>query len=346
MKHFPRHGTGDRLEAICDRYTATDLGGIEDERRDRFTTDESVIFNVETGCSFCREKLIEASRHDVIPQVWQHADVVAREMRGELDDGPRPWPTWRGAVRSYVAWQDNGASLRSSSDPGRFEAIPSGFTGIPGGDQGQRQAERLAWVGQAMSTALVGGFITTTFPQVLRLLPLECLQILVTVVCGRDVDARTGGSGRWTKQRIRVRLPITDDPDVPPEKRRSAHAIIAAEVSERTGIEVTAGHVGAIEREGGRTIQAALQARGLVLHADTSIEEREAVVAEKITPWDLEGWDEIATALDVDVSTAKRYEKEHRLPIDRYGGGVRAESAKLRAWLPGFLASTANKGAA
>lgn len=333
MIHFPRkteEATG--LYAICGRYDAPDLDGIGDIRRDRFSTDESVILNPDTGCSYCRDVLIEASARPFTRQVWEHSDVMEREQRGELDDGLKPWPTWRAAVRSYVSWQDSGASVRSSSDPGRFEAVPQGFTGIPGGDMGQRQAERLAWVGQALAGAFLDGFRIRVHTETVKLYPSECLQILVALVSGRDADQHTGWSGGKRKQIVRVRIPIADDPDVKPEERRSPHAIVAFEVSERSGFPVTAGTIMAIEKQGGQEIQEALERRGLVLHRDGNLDEAEGseMVADDGR---LRGWKAIADWLGVHEATARDYVKwDPPLPVYKFGAQVEADPGELKAW--------------
>lgn len=347
VKHFPRKGTGSSLSAICGRYDALDLGGLEDERRDRFTTDEGEILNPETGCAYCRDLLIEATAHPVPPpQAWAHQDIVARSIRGELDDDVRPWATWRAATRVYVGWQDSGASLRSSSDPGRFETLPSGYSGPPGGDAGQRQAERLSRIGEALAAAYAGGFVLTSHPVKQWLSQLECLQILVSIVCGRDEDQRTGGQGRWRKQTVRVRIPIMDERCTcasPSEaldlcadcgrylRPRSVHAIVAAEVSRRTGLAVTAGHVGAIERQGGIEIQEALSRRGLVLHRDDRLDEAEAADMAKV----LVGWKSIVAHLgegwSEDRAQAAR-SWEPPIPVRLVGGRVEAEADQIDDW--------------
>lgn len=52
--------------------------------------------------------------------------------------------------------------------------------------------------------------------------------------------------------------------------------------------------------------------------------------------YDIDGWDAIASALDVSVSTAQKYAKRDRnpVPVKRIPGlGVRASSEALAAWV-------------
>lgn len=330
---------------------------------ERITSNEDAV-----TCKPCRALLDDAAdwrTHTygvAVPVPESELDASTRRIVETLrrEEGKaRPWESWRGAVRAYVGWQDDGASLRSSSHPGRFETLPSGYSGPPQGDQGQQQAERLCRVGEAIEGAFPAGFVVHTSPVLMVLAPDQSRAILLAIVCGRDTDTRTGGQGRWRKQRFRGRIPIADETcdcsGVSPmvekcgkcgrrghDRRRTPHAIVAAEVTLRAGFHVTAGDVAALEREGGKSIQRFLDARGLVLRLDKSLDEwREAEdMAEKITDaWDLKGWDEIANHLDVDESTAKRWEKTEGLPVERYAGTVRAKSADLAEWLPRFLAS-------
>lgn len=335
MKHFPRKGTGTDLVAICDRYTAESIGDVGDERRDRFTTDESVIFDPETGCAYCRETLIAASAHHVQPQVWEHPEIEARSRRGEELERPA-FATWRSAVRVLTAIRDEGAGVKSSSDPSRFEALPVGTAETPEGDRAQREAGRLAWVARALDGAFVAPFTVTTFPVRLTLHAMLCREILIGRVVGRAVQAcpvlGCEGGSRCDKRKHRRVLSRREWPAAELGEHVSEAMRVSAEWP--AGM-ITAGIVNAITAEGGRAIEADLMRRGLISHCDAGLrrEERSMAIDKGRL---LIGWKSISQHLGEEDWSVKRCMGARGwvppIPAREVGGRIEADADELDAW--------------
>lgn len=310
----------------------------------RITTNEA-----EVTCRPCRALLDDAAdwrRHHygvAVPVPESDLDSSTRRIVNTLKRqgvSARPWPSWRAAVRAYQRWVDDGVPLKSSAAPSRFETVGVSTGETPEGDLAQRRAGPMSHVRKVLRGAFDRGYEVSTFPTRLVIGPEECLRILIVVTCGADRNTRTGTSGGKRKQHIVERFPVQRrvyergavDGDM-------TMGDVAARASERVGFEVTVGDVQHIWRHGARRIEDALWRDELVSCRDKSLEDE---MAEKITPdWDLDGWEAIADALNLDVKTAQRYERDHGLPVQRYGGMVRAESGKLREWLTDFLARKA-----
>lgn len=340
--HTPRKETGAHLVSVCGRYTAEDIGDMSDARRDRFAGSGR-----DPTCAYCMEA-VEAEEESqarwvkVVPQRWAHADIEDRSRRGEEPDRAQ-FRTWRSAIRVLTMLDDEGASVSSANLEG--SNAPS-IGQVPEGDKAQKTAARMAVVRRTLDLAFASPYCLEGG----RTIPTIVLrEILLALVVGRkrkrcQVLGCQGGTRCEKRQHHLVWVRDSwsqDERNEEGDVTRRGPWPLADAVSEAAGWPagtVTVRHLREIERIGGVVIDTALHNKGLVRERDDTL-YREANVAEKIAAWDLNGWDEIATALDVDESTAKRWEKEHGLPVDRYGGMVRARSEALREWLPAFVAS-------
>jgi len=215
------------------------------------------------------------------------------------------WSTWHTALLQLEQWRLDGYPVKSPSDPGRFEAVSIGKAEADG-DRAQRIAGEFAIVAKLRDSAYQQPWVIQDTPRQ-EISAADCVHILVLVVAGRP---RTGGKGHEQIDPVEV----------------------AAMVTEACGFEVTRTDVTRIARQGGATIEEGLHARGLVSHRDLRLQVEDMV--ELKLPFDVDGWDEIAAALKMSVSAARRLavRDEDPLPVKTLHGRVRAKKVDLEAW--------------
>lgn len=260
----------------------------------------------DVSCYLCRQ--IVAQRGAQAPQSpTEKPPARPRYGRGchepyplSADVPDSPWPTWRSAVRHYIAVCDDGWASRSPSDPERFEAIPDGVYRNDG-DKAQRQALKLANISKALDEA----YSNSDFE---GLQASDCLSVLVFMVCGRPVRVHTqlGRDGPKRKQTIVTRVPVT--------KQELAKAI------ERSPHVVTA-----IHNVGAHKISGALFSRNIISRQEVSTK----------LDYDVIGRTELAQRFGVSVSTMFRMltYQDHGLPIEFIDGKWRARSRDIAAYL-------------
>lgn len=282
---------------------------------------------------------------DVVPQIWQHADVEAKSRRGEEIERP-PFIDWRSALRIYVAVDDEGAGVKSSSEPARFETQVQ-TSQLPEGDKAQRMAGKLAIVGKALGQAFVAPFYVVHYPARVAIPADSCTEILVAMIVGRRVPRChvLGCDGSRCEKRkhrkVMVRESWATDERREDGSYRRDWGRLADRVCEDAGWAhgtVTAGHLMAIEQAGGERMDEFLHRRGLVLHRART-KRTEATV-----PRDdgkLHGWKEIADWLGVHRNTAMEYLRwDPPLPVERFGERVEADPATLKTWREGHTRKT------
>lgn len=261
-------------------------------------------------CRMCLVALREPVTLEVVyprpaPQHMQRVGCRT-ELRIDKEIAERArWRTWFTAVLQLIQWRDDGFPMKSTSDPGRFEAHSSGKSEADG-DRAQRIAGEFAIVSKLMGSAYQLPWVIQHTPR-LEISPRDCTTILETVVAGR---IRANGKGRESIDPVEI----------------------AAMATEALGFEVTRTDVVRIARQGGASIENGLHARGLVSHRDLRLQVEDMV--ELKLPFDVDGWDEIAAALKMSVSAARRLavRDEDPLPVKTLHGRVRAKKVDLEAW--------------
>src|SRR5690349_5253695 len=187
--HVPGTHKAGEIHALCDQYHHPAGLPVEDKRHERFTRSESMV-----TCEKCKtllaatvEAQVQGTAYPVTPQAFGYGDLVRKSIAGEEPERPQFF-SWRSAIRVLIQIRDEGAGLKSSSDPGRFEALPQASSGPPEGDRAQREAGRLAAVSRALDGAFTEPFVVSTHPTRLTLHPLVCTEILIGRVVGRLVS--------------------------------------------------------------------------------------------------------------------------------------------------------------
>ena len=269
--------------------------------------------------------------------------IIARENRGE--SSRPPFNGVLGALRALDAASIDGAPLRSTSDPARFEAQTWGGSGASQGDAAQRAVERIAPVSRLWALCLADGWTLTTYPVEERLTAAQARAVVVWSVLGvmgsrlpmQHPQPRHGEGVRQQRPKTRIAVrgrPRKGDEDVDPYTEPLASEI-AAYASQAFGVEVPVGHVITMRREGLLELYRAMSARGLV-----PLDRRlTAMAATRATPWDLQGWKEIATTCGCSERTVRYLSDEKSLPVYKTFAGVVAVKAELQAWMAEHLAS-------
>jgi hypothetical protein len=269
--------------------------------------------------------------------------IIARENRGE--SSRPPFGGVLAALRALDAARIDGAPLRSTSDPARFEAQSWGGSGASQGDAAQRAVERIAPVSRLWALCLADGWTLTTYPVEVRLSAEQARAVVVWSVLGvmgsrlpmQHPQPRHGEGVRQQKPKARIAMrgsPRGRDEDVDPYTEPLASEI-AAYASQAFGVEVPVGHVVTLRREGLLELYRAMSARGLV-----PLDRRlTAMAASRATPWDLQGWKEIATTCGCSERTVRYLSDEKSLPVYKTFAGVVAVKSELQAWMAEHLAS-------
>jgi hypothetical protein len=110
---------------------------------------------------------------------------------------------------------------------------------------------------------------------------------------------------------------------------------VAEHASAVFGVEVPVGHVVALRREGIAELYSRLAGRGLIPRDG----RLDAMAATRATPWDVEGWKEIASTLGCSERTAQRVASRPERPAPTYRTfvGVVAVRAELAEWMRGEM---------
>ncbi|MBK8173170.1 MAG: hypothetical protein IPK60_22945 [Sandaracinaceae bacterium] len=217
------------------------------------------------------------------------------------------WRTWFTAALQLIQWRDDGFPMKSTSDPGRFEAVSVGKSEADG-DRAQRIAGEFAIVSKLLDAAYQLPWVIQHTPR-LEISPRDCTTILETVVAGR---IRANGKGRESIDPVEI----------------------AAMATEALGFEVTRTDVVRIARQGGASIENGLHARGLVSHRDLRLQVEDMADAVN-KPWDYSSVNEIADALDQSPTTIRRWMSlsNDPLPTKTILGKTVAVKAEIEAWL-------------
>lgn len=276
----------------------------------------------QTTCKLCLKLLEHAVKVPAVPAevIYPYPVPASRyttagirtalEVRAEFR-GERPqWSTWQSFLDSYIRLVDDGAGLKSTSNPNRFEGHSPSFE-VPSGDQAQRAAGEYAFAVKILETAFTDGLKLSDVP--CRVLTqMQCHLLLEQRVAGRRI-APTRKGGVWTR--------------VPWQLRE-----LAETASKQVGFDVSAGDVHRVFIEGGRQIEELLLARRLISHRDARLREAEVTINK---PWDLEGLKEIAGLLGCSADTITRWSEmeDDPFPLRRFMGRIVASRAEVEAWV-------------
>ncbi len=192
---------------------------------------------------------------------------------------------------------------------------------------------------------LADGWTLRTYPVEERLSAAQARAVVVWSVLGvmgsrlpmQHPQPRFGEGVRQQKPKTRIAVrgrPRKGEEDVDPYEEPLA-SDIAAYASQAFGVEVPVGHVITMRREGLLELYRAMSARGLVPHDGRLT----AMAASRATPWDLQGWKEIATTCGCSERTVRYLSDEKSLPVYKTFAGVVAVKAELQTWMAEHLAS-------
>lgn len=296
--------------------------------------DDAAITTITAEQSARRARLAdEASRMALL--------ILAREAKGESTR-----PPFRGVLAALRALDEvrvDGAPVRSSSSPSRFEPEHRGMSGTASGDAGQRAVERIAPISRLWAQCLAGGWTLTTYPTPQRLDAEQAREVVVWATLGipgarvplQHPQPMRGEGARQKQPRYRLAVrgkPRADsvDPFDDPSPRE-----VAEHASAVFGVEVPVGHVAAMRREGIAELYSMLAGRGLIPRDG----RLDAMAATRATPWDVEGWKEIASTLGCSPRTAQRVATRTERPAPTYRTfvGVVAVRAELAEWMRGEM---------
>ncbi len=268
--------------------------------------------------------------------------ILARESKGESSR-----PPFRGVLAALRALDEvrvDGAPVRSSSSPSRFEPEHRGAGGTASGDVAQRAVERIAPVSRLWAQCLAAGWTLTTYPAMQRLDAEQAREVCIWATLGIP-GARVplqhpqpmrgeGARQKQPKYRLAVRGKPRVGEDVDPFDDPSPRDV-AEHASAVFGVEVPVGHVVAIRREGIGELYSRLAGRGLIPRDG----RLDAMAATRATPWDVEGWKEIASTLGCSERTAQRVASRPERPAPTYRTfvGVVAVRAELAEWMRGEM---------
>lgn len=278
--------------------------------------------HVEVTCRLCRRALADVPAAPVDVEVYgveapavqgvsalspAGRRAIERSVRGEEAEGPR-WRSLEAAFAHRARVVDDGAPVRSTSDPGRFghraQVSGGGAVRTPGGRDDVIELERA----------------------ILRATPCP-----MTLALGIVADVETQRAAldlRLAGKRVRVQ---TVGRKASVVQRR---ALTLADVVEEMGGAWTVRQVGLMLRRIRAAMTEDLVARGLLAASELRRGGRVPKEATMRVPgYDLEGWKEIAGVLGVSVRTAQVYAEQRGLPVARTTTGmVRASSAAVRSW--------------
>lgn len=275
---------------------------------------------VEVTCRLCRRALAETPAQSDEPEALgeerqvergSHAltsagrRAIERSRRGEDVEGPR-WRSLSAAYRQWARIVDDGASVRSSSDPGRFGhrsqpssggavRSPSGRDDLVGLELAEQRATAAAFdVGRVAS------------PDVQR-------RMMALRFAGKPVRSPTAGRKASVVQRVPQTL---------------------EDIAELLGDGWTERQVSLVLRRVTRAMVEDLVSRGVLEAGELRRGGREkGGETMRIPGYDLDGWKEIVAVLGCSISAARSYARDEGLPVlPLPNGKVAARKAELEAW--------------
>ncbi len=296
--------------------------------------DDTAIETITAEQSARRARLAdEASRMALL--------ILARESRGE--SSRPPFRGVLGALRALDEVRVDGAPVRSSSSPSRFEPEHRGASGTASGDAGQRAVERIAPVSRMWAQCLAAGWTLTTYPATQRLDAEQAREVVIWATLGipgtrvplQHPQPMRGEGARQKQPKYRLAVrgkPSADsvDPYDDPSPRE-----VAEHASAVFGVDVPVGHVVALRRDGIAELYSRLAGRGLIPRDG----RLDAMAATRATPWDVQGWKEISTVLGCSDRQAQKLAARAEKPAPTYKTfvGVVAVQSELHEWMRGEM---------
>jgi hypothetical protein len=229
--------------------------------------------------------------------------IIERSIAGD-DDTRRTFSSARAAIGAWAQWRDDGASIKSTSDPARFDAVPGGRRRLFDGREHLLEVE--AAIDRACREHHRGEVIARA--------------ALTLFVIGRSVLRVVGLPEQKRKGRIMVREACTQD-----EIDRACLVFEVPEKSMRRYSREVIAHVGDV-----------LEAKEIVRAMRTRKREEDTMASQFNIDrgFDLEGKKAIAEHLGVSISTVDRLREEEGLPVyNSLVGRIVASKRELREWL-------------
>ena len=252
--------------------------------------------------------------------------------------GVRERPPFAGPVAALRALDEttiDGASLRSTSDPARFEVAGWTMSSTGGGDQAQRDVERIAPVARAWATVLADGWAISAHPRLVALTADEARQVVVWAQLGLQgaiaVRQLFGPMAREQSTAVIAARGRYDEAgkfaQSPPEA-----SDVAAYASRVWGVALPVSHVEGLRVRGLGEFYERLFTCGQVPR-----DERWKMVEPLKKPYDYAGWAEIGEALHMTPRRARKIYEEAKgtpspMPLHLWRGVLHAKRAELQAW--------------
>lgn len=216
------------------------------------------------------------------------------------------------ALRQVALVRLDGYGGRSIADPERVAwQVAWGYQ--PGrvqeGTPATRVSDELAEAARALDAAFPVPWFLSGAPR--GLTPLECQSLVVWRYVGYP-----GAAGGW------VHLSLSE---------------LAMGLGLGLGADVTVHELSLLTRHGWWVVYETLLAKELVpatnrLPRLAPPEATEVHMAGEAVPWDLEGWDAIASAVGAHPTTARKWYVYDEMPVYRVGGRVKARTRELLEW--------------
>jgi hypothetical protein len=175
----------------------------------------------------------------------QGARAIESSRRGEAPE-VRGWPSPEAAVRAWVRAREEGASMRSTTDPDRAHRVQHSRDPSLGGRE-HATVDRHRNTSVALDRAeRDAAALAHACPS---LAPAQCREVYLLRVCGRPVQRAVRRGNEATKQRITEWVGMRVDE-------------VAELAAERWGVEVTARHVALVSRHFSGVVRDALVRSG------------------------------------------------------------------------------------
>lgn len=184
--------------------------------------------------------------------------AIERSLRGEAPEA-RYWPTADAAIRACLMARAEGASVRSTSDPGRAHRVQSSRDPSWGGREHAR-IDRLRNVSLALDRAAAD--VEALAHAAPTLTPEQAWEVMAWRIVGREVMRVVGLRGQRRKGRVREWVGMTGE-------------AAASEASELFSTEVTERQVSRIVRHFRERVRTALERSG-EMRAPAVAERKEA----------------------------------------------------------------------
>lgn len=251
----------------------------------------------------------------------REAETLARSVAGEAYERAYAWRSVELAVSTLVAFRHEGAPMRSTSSPQRFDpdrvhgagehgravsALPDRLLGVD-------RAVRLAFV-RAMSFAASTAEDGTARPAAIVPVAAQRVALLLSIAGGRTATGTRNFSALPTSR-------------------------VAELLESEHGLALTDRQVTIVVREGKRRVAASLRATGELAPAPAATREaseQEGRPMAVIMGCDVHGWEAIGEAVGLAESTCQRLSEREVDPLPIYRlrdvRGVGAKRDELIAW--------------